>query len=142
MAYNPTNWECGDVVTAEKLNHMEEAIENLSLAIEGGGGSVLTVSPTSFENDGTATITFDKTWQEIKDALDAHIPCYLTINLDGICAFTTLDEISTGMFPIVRATASGGAECFVFLADFQGNSFDLEASAPNGSVFYSAVCGE
>ena len=34
MAYTPTNWECGDVVTAELLNKMEEAIETLSEQIE------------------------------------------------------------------------------------------------------------
>ena len=34
MSYEPTVWECGDIITAEKLNKMEEGIANC-----GGGGS-------------------------------------------------------------------------------------------------------
>lgn len=28
MAYNPTEWKCGDTITAEKLNKMEDGIAN------------------------------------------------------------------------------------------------------------------
>ena len=28
MAYVKTNWETGDIITAEKLNHMENGIAN------------------------------------------------------------------------------------------------------------------
>ena len=48
--YEKQNWKNGDVITEEKLNHMEEGIAS----------SVLVVN----ENDGT----LDKTWQEILDA--------------------------------------------------------------------------
>lgn len=71
MAYTPTNWECGDVVTAEKLNKLEEAVENLSLAIEGGGSEPLMVGMTIEADTPSAeqtTYTLDKTWQEITDA--------------------------------------------------------------------------
>lgn len=30
MAYTPTNWQTGDTITAEKLNHMEDGIFSLS----------------------------------------------------------------------------------------------------------------
>lgn len=30
MAYNPTNWQTGDIVTAEKLNNIERGIEDAS----------------------------------------------------------------------------------------------------------------
>ena len=33
MAYEKQEWKCGDVVTAEKLNHMEDGITEAS-----GGG--------------------------------------------------------------------------------------------------------
>lgn len=73
MAYTPTNWECGDVVTAEKLNKLEEAVEDLSIAIDGeGGGSEPLVVGITIEADtpsaGQTTYTLDKTWQEITDA--------------------------------------------------------------------------
>ena len=31
MAYEPTNWKNGDVITAEKLNKIENAVEDLSI---------------------------------------------------------------------------------------------------------------
>ena len=33
MAYMPTNWATGDVITAEKLNHMENGIEALEVVL-------------------------------------------------------------------------------------------------------------
>lgn len=61
MAYEPTVWECGDVVTAELLNKLEQAVAELS---EGGSAEPLTVS-TSTQGDLSV---MDKTWQEIHDA--------------------------------------------------------------------------
>ena len=61
MAYEPTAWECGDVVTAELLNKLEQAVAELS---EGGSAEPLTVNRT-YDGD---TTTLDKTWQEIHDA--------------------------------------------------------------------------
>ena len=55
MAYERQTWECGETITAEKLNHMEEGISSAS-----GGGTPLIV------NDVNETL--DKTWQEIHDA--------------------------------------------------------------------------
>lgn len=34
MAYEPTVWDCGDVVTADLLNKIEEAIAALSDSID------------------------------------------------------------------------------------------------------------
>lgn len=57
MAYTKQTWQTGEVITAEKLNHMENGI----------GSCVMTVNATT-ENDVT---TLDKTWQEIHDAIAA-----------------------------------------------------------------------
>lgn len=46
MAYTPTVWETGDVITAEKLNNMEQGIEDAFVAPEvtaADQGKVLTV---------------------------------------------------------------------------------------------------
>lgn len=51
MAYEPTTWKSGDVVTSAKLNKIEAGIAS---------GGVLVVTDT----EGT----LDKTWQEIHDA--------------------------------------------------------------------------
>ena len=57
MAYEPKTWQCGEVVTANDLNHIERGIA------EAGGGALIVNATTQ----GTATI-LDKTWQEIHDA--------------------------------------------------------------------------
>lgn len=60
MAYEPKEWQCGDTITAEDLNRMEQGIA------QGGGGSApLKVHVT---DDGEGTLVLDKTWQEIYDA--------------------------------------------------------------------------
>ena len=51
MAYEPTVWKSGDVVTSAKLNKIEQGIANAGAMIV-------------HDNDGT----LDKTWQEIYDA--------------------------------------------------------------------------
>lgn len=53
MAYEPTVWKSGDVVTSAKLNKLEQGVAS--------GGGVLTVH----EGEGKV---LDKTWQEIYDA--------------------------------------------------------------------------
>ena len=57
MAYEPTEWKSGDVVTSAKLNNMERGIAS---------GGVLVVT-----SDDVGKL--DKTWQEIHDAAFAII---------------------------------------------------------------------
>ena len=64
MAYEPKAWECGDVITAEDLNHLEQGVANA-----GGGSAPLVVNvewTTDEHNNDVGTL--DKTWQEIFDA--------------------------------------------------------------------------
>lgn len=58
MAYEPTNWKTGDVVTSAKLNKLEQGVA--------AGSGVLVVHSTYDES--TQTEHLDKTWQEIYDA--------------------------------------------------------------------------
>lgn len=37
MAYERTTWECGDIVTAEKLNNLEDGVEEALECCSGGG---------------------------------------------------------------------------------------------------------
>ena len=55
MAYVKQLWESGDIVTAEKLNHMEDGIYGLQPLVIIG-------SQTGSD------FVFDKTWQEVKNA--------------------------------------------------------------------------
>ena len=100
MAYTPTNWECGDVVTAEKLNKLEEAVENLSVIVDGmDGGSELplTISLTT-EGD---TSTMDKTWQEIADAY----PCVRVVN-DGYYSVEVYEDETNDEYGVVVGYAT------------------------------------
>lgn len=58
MAYEPTVWAAGDVVTSAKLNKIETGIAN--------AGSIFVLHETTEEN----VYTLDRTWQEIHDAME------------------------------------------------------------------------
>lgn len=73
MAYEPTSWKAGDIVTSAKLNKMEQGIA-------GAGALIVHVD----END-----TLDKTWQEIHDAVLAVI-----VSDDEINVVVDVDVVS------------------------------------------------
>lgn len=66
MSYTPTQWATGDIITAEKLNKLENGVANA------GGGGVLVVHVN--ENG-----VLDKTWKEIHDAG----VCFLALETSG-----------------------------------------------------------
>lgn len=68
MSYTPTTWANGDVVTATKLNKIEQALANA------GTGFLVTV--TINPNDSHQYIT-DKTAAEIKAAADSGLPIFV-----------------------------------------------------------------
>lgn len=85
MSYTKNTWANGNVITAAKLNHMEDGIEGAS----GGGSSFLIVH----EEDST----LDKTWQEIWDAAEAETPIFIYFTEDGeVISFWPVTEVSTG----------------------------------------------
>lgn len=65
MAYTPTTWECGDVVTAEALNKIENGIANA-----GGSDSVIfQMKITEHVHEGSCDrYYYDKTADEFNDA--------------------------------------------------------------------------
>ena len=62
MAYEKQTWVTGEVITKEKLNHMEDGIAD-------SGGVIVA------EEDSDAQL--DKTWQEICDALSEKKQVYV-----------------------------------------------------------------
>lgn len=67
MAYEPTNWKTGDVVTSAKLNKLEQGVA--------AGSGVLVVHEAYDESAGTYTL--DKTWQEIYDGIGAGVGYFI-----------------------------------------------------------------
>lgn len=86
MNYEPTNWQSGDTVTAEKLNHIEQGIV-------GGGGVVVTAEYRQGE------ITYDVTAEEAYEALKSGkrvVVKYATVNISD--ESLTVRSIATPVF--------------------------------------------
>ena len=62
MSYEPKQWKSGDTITAEDLNKMEQGIADAS-----SGGTLI----IELDNEASTAekVVFDKTWQEVYDAL-------------------------------------------------------------------------
>jgi hypothetical protein len=69
MAYTKNTWTDGDIVTSEKLNHIEDGVRDAYVMMNVGNVTV------SF---GSINGTLDKTWQEIFDAVSNGNICYFT----------------------------------------------------------------
>lgn len=67
MAYEPTEWKCGDTITAEKLNKLEEAVANA-----GGGAEPLIIRFTG-ETVSLGDTTFKLTDTLASDAYNAFV---------------------------------------------------------------------
>ena len=63
MAYTKTTWANGDIITAEKLNNLENGV----------AGAYALIVPLEGGFDG---YTLGKTWNEIKTAFTAGTPCF------------------------------------------------------------------
>lgn len=79
MSYTPTEWKTGDVITAEKLNNMEQGVAGSAKAL------FLELNPGTF--------ALNKTWREINSALSAGALCLFTIPEED--AGTSLAVVST-----------------------------------------------
>lgn len=100
MSYTPNTWATGDTITAEKLNNMEQGIA--------GAGGVLVATMTYPES------TFNKTWQEIYDAMADGRAVFAKVVMDN--------EYQTGISfsPVIAAISASGSYLIVVLA--MGNS--------------------
>ena len=76
MSYTKQTWETGDVITADKLNHMEDGIA------DAGGGGALTIGCIITTSGNKTYYTLDKTWKEIHDAYVGGTPCVVSITSD------------------------------------------------------------
>lgn len=96
MAYEKQTWECGETITAEKLNHIENGIADAS---SGGGGG--TSEPFVLEKvSEESSIRFNKTFGEIKEAFNSGKSIWV---LDAIFEegnmYAPIDAIGIGIAP-------------------------------------------
>ena len=114
MSYEKTTWQTGDVVTAEKLNKLEDGVQNATelpsvtaeddgdvlTVVEGewakatpsGGGGSLAIGVTSV--DGVDTL--NKTWQEIHDALAEGKYCVIVESTENFLSQTYVSTVMSG----------------------------------------------
>ena len=103
MAYTPTEWQTGDIITAEKLNKAEEGIAAASFVVTG-----------SYEN---GTLTLD---QETQDIISACVT--------GNCAVAFIKDQSNGgnvVLHLISFDPTEGDETLTF--QYMSGSFDSGA---------------
>ena len=74
MSYTPTEWDNGDVITAAKLNKIEQGISEVSNSGgSGGNANILIVHATADTSipESEPTVILDKTYTEIDAAISA-----------------------------------------------------------------------
>ena len=112
MAYTKNTWADGDIVTSEKLNHIEDGIAN--------GGGVMIINDT----DGT----LDKTWQEINDAMKAGTFCVVKKEKQ------MLDDYFVYNYPVVQAKIATIAGTYNVNATFYGGD-DMEYTTTSATGY-------
>lgn len=64
MAYTPTNWQTGDIITAEKLNKAERGIADAFPLVVG----------VRMAEGSQSAMVMDKTYADIEEAIDKDLP--------------------------------------------------------------------
>lgn len=87
MSYIKQTWETGDIITAEKLNNMEDGIA-------GGAGGVMNVTTT----DDGAQLVMNKTFAEIKAAYLVGTTIICTMVFSTEYGTETTNALVTGVY--------------------------------------------
>ena len=100
MSYIKTTWKTGDVITAEKLNKIEDQVAANEEAISSAGGddSVFIVNIDAEDSRGTITATADKTRQEMSAAADAGKPIIIRLTHNMTYAPSSIHELTTNIW--------------------------------------------
>ena len=102
MSYEKPTWTCGETITADKLNHMEDGIA------EGGSGGGVFVVHFTYDMQ-TNDITADKTPQEIDaDASSGPVIGYMNYSDDSGGTTYELSSLHPMQFTSVYVTGSTG----------------------------------
>lgn len=97
MTYEKTNWQKGDVITAEKLNKIENKLEALD-------DSVFIVNIDAEDNNGTITATADKTRQEMSAAVEAEKPIIIRLTHNSSYGPPSIHELTTNIWTSTMAS--------------------------------------
>ena len=118
MTYVKTDWETGDIITAEKLNNIENGVANI-------GAGVFFIDYTRTQGIPQVT-TLTKTWNEIMNAVTAGMCPVVKHNYGTSVVFTQVTDIG----------GEEGVEYFVNMG-ISTNQMRLTCSDPDGYPTYS-----
>lgn len=90
MSYEKQTWETGQVITAEKLNHMEDGI----------GGGILVVSEIETQEGSKYRYSLSSTWQQILDATIAIVKTQAYDQAWYMNGFVTELDASSGEYTV------------------------------------------
>ena len=115
MSYIPTEWQTGDIVTAEKLNKLEEGVA--ASGGGGGGGLLVTVSAVS-----EGVMELDKNYNEILTALYNGINPVIIADMGGQLKFPALTGIEE----------DESKPYYGVTLEFNGDSTNFSSESPTG----------
>lgn len=128
MSYTPTTWSCGDTITAEKLNKLENGLAECC----GGGSGLICTATVSVNADNYECYVLDKTWQEIHDAMAQG----RNVIINQPASSPTYD-----MFPrvlaVVEATENIDNNEYGVTVIAWASTVDYMAHSPNGFPVYT-----
>lgn len=99
----------------------------------------LIVKPESLAfGTGSVTLVTDTTWQQVHDAIENGIPCYIGFRLGvNLCTITSLDEVPKAMIPIHLAQQGGG----IYAVEYS-NGIAMSTSSANSVLEVISICGD
>lgn len=127
MAYEKQEWKCGDTVTAEKLNHIEEGIAN------SGGALVLKTVRTEKVDNCTYHYT-GHTLQEVIDALQSGTPVVAVS--DGNGDLPTLAYVSR-IERVLQTDADAGIGAYRILGTLALSTNNAAETATGYATLYA-----
>lgn len=107
MSYTEQTWASGDIITAEKLNHMEDGIA--------GAGGVFSV-PTTFD-EASGTVTCTKTWKEIYDAMVSGKICILHSYSESNCHIDIVFAVNSDFEGVFEVSTFNGSNALLYVTD-------------------------
>ena len=119
MSYEKQTWATGDVITAAKLNHMEDGIAGVC-------GLVVLCTVTAGENDAE-TYTLNKTYSEISSAF---------LNGKNVNIYSSGDNGKS--VQVLKAFGDNGTDSYWVTTASGSDVFEYEASTASGTLSYTS----
>lgn len=138
MSYEPTNWQTGDIITAEKLNKLEQGVSSGS----GGQYTAYDLSMISDEDAIASSVygaaldpgnhNYSVVEKEGQEALNIFYEMARQLNLlrSPICIYTLFNDILLTAMPISCSTGSGGSSivCKMVFPYTTGSTFLIDVT--------------